>query len=53
MPTPIHADLKIAEIISAYPETSRVFISHGLAALVSEDGLRVLGPLSHPSHRPA
>lgn len=44
MPTPIHADLKIAEIISAYPETNSVFVSHGLDALVSEDGLRALGP---------
>jgi hypothetical protein len=38
-----HPDLKIAEIISGYPETSRVFVSHGLEALVSEDGLRALG----------
>ena len=44
MPTPIHADLKIAEIVTAYPETNSVFVSHGLGALVSEDGLRVLGP---------
>ncbi len=44
MPTPIHADLKIAEIVTAYPETNSVFVSHGLGALVSEDGLRALGP---------
>ena len=44
MPTPIHADLKIAEIVTAYPETHSVFVSHGLEALVSEDGLRALGP---------
>lgn len=40
----IHADLKIAEVISTYPRTRSVFESHGLGALVSEDGLRALGP---------
>ena len=40
----LHANLKISEIINHYPETRSVFISHGLEALVSEDGLRILGP---------
>lgn len=40
----LHANLKISEIIAAYPELKSVFISHGLGALVSEDGLRALGP---------
>ncbi|PWI32403.1 hypothetical protein DI392_15185 [Vibrio albus] len=44
MSTPLHANLKIADIITAYPETRSVFVSHGLEALVSEDGLRKLGP---------
>ena len=37
-------DLKIAEIIEHYPATRQVFTAHGLAALVSEEGLRVLAP---------
>ncbi len=37
-------DLKIADIIKHYPETRQVFSNHGLAPLVSEDGLRLLAP---------
>ncbi|WP_029913952.1 ABC transporter substrate-binding protein [Pelobacter seleniigenes] len=37
-------DLKIAEIIDHYPATRQVFTAHGLASLVSEEGLRVLAP---------
>ncbi len=33
MPPPIHADLKITEIISAYPETSRVSICFAVKPL--------------------
>lgn len=44
MPQPLNANLKISELISRYPQTVSVFESHGLAALVSEDGLRILGP---------
>ncbi len=44
MPAPIHADIKIAELITIYPETRSVFEAHGLGVLVSEDGLRALGP---------
>jgi ABC-type Fe3+ transport system substrate-binding protein len=44
MSVPIHADLKIADLITTYPETQSVFRAHGLGVLVSEDGLRALGP---------
>jgi ABC-type Fe3+ transport system substrate-binding protein len=44
MSTSIHADLKIAELITIYPQTRSVFEGHGLGVLVSEDGLRALGP---------
>jgi len=44
MSIPIHADLKIKDIVDAYPESRRVFCSHGLEALVSDEGLRALGP---------
>lgn len=40
----LHADLKIGEIIEHYPETRSVFDVHGLGAVVSADGLRVLAP---------
>ena len=38
------ADLKIADILKHYPGTQRVFEAHGLAALVSEEGQRLLAP---------
>ncbi|WP_028579002.1 ABC transporter substrate-binding protein [Desulfogranum japonicum] len=44
MPSVIHPEIKVAEIVQRYPETRSVFISHGLGALVSEDGMRVLSP---------
>jgi len=37
-------ELKIADIVKYYPATKKVFVQHGLDALVSEDGLRVLSP---------
>lgn len=37
-------DLTIAALIERHPETRPVFAAHGLEALVSEDGLRVLAP---------
>ena len=40
----IHPDFKLSEIISRYPETRSVFVSNGLGALVSEEGMRVLAP---------
>lgn len=40
----IHPNMKISEIIHRYPETASVFISNGMDALVSEEGLRVLAP---------
>jgi ABC-type Fe3+ transport system substrate-binding protein len=36
--------LKIAEILQFYPETRDVFNAQGLAALISDDSLRVLAP---------
>ena len=45
MKTPVlQEDLKVAEIVKYYPETKDVFIAHGLGAVVSDDGLRVLAP---------
>ena len=38
------SDLKIADILKYYPETKAVFEAHGLAALVGEDGQRLLAP---------
>jgi len=38
------ADLKIADIIKYYPETRMVFEAHGLAALVGDEGMRLLAP---------
>ena len=38
------SDLKIADILKYYPETQRVFEAHGLAALVGEEGRRLLAP---------
>lgn len=40
----LHGDLKISEIVEYYPQTRSVFNSHGLAALITEDGMRVLAP---------
>ncbi|MDY0190006.1 MAG: ABC transporter substrate-binding protein [Desulfuromonas sp.] len=40
----LNGDMKIAEIIEHYPQTSSVFAAHGMSALTSEDGLRVLAP---------
>lgn len=40
----LSSDIKISELVSSYPQTKDVFLSHGLGALVSEDGLRVLAP---------
>jgi ABC-type Fe3+ transport system substrate-binding protein len=40
----ISPQIKVADIVRLYPETKDVFVSHGLGALVSEDGLRVLAP---------
>lgn len=40
----LHGDLKVAEIIEHYPQTASVFHAHGLSALTTEDGLRVLAP---------
>ena len=37
-------DLRIAELLRHYPECRNVFEAQGLAALVSEDSLRVLAP---------
>nr|WP_319397157.1 ABC transporter substrate-binding protein [uncultured Desulfobacter sp.] len=44
MPTHIHADLKIYEIIQRFPQTRSVFTANGLGALVSDDAMRVLAP---------
>jgi ABC-type Fe3+ transport system substrate-binding protein len=41
---PIQLEMKIAEIVASHPETRAVFAAHGLAQLVSEEGLRVLAP---------
>lgn len=40
----ISPEMKVADIVKSYPNTKGVFISHGMDALVSEDGLRVLAP---------
>jgi len=40
----VDGDMKIAEIIKHYPQTRSVFHAHGLSALVSDDGMRVLAP---------
>jgi ABC-type Fe3+ transport system substrate-binding protein len=40
----IHLNMKISEIILKHPKTAGVFISCGMGALVSEEGLRVLAP---------
>ena len=40
----IHLDMKIAELVNAWPETRTVFAAHGLEALISEEGMRVLAP---------
>ncbi len=37
-------DLTIAALLERHPETAPVFAVHGLSALVSEEGLRVLAP---------
>jgi len=37
-------ELKVFDIISAYPSTKPVFIRNGMEALVSDDGMRVLAP---------
>ncbi|BCR06537.1 hypothetical protein DESUT3_36060 [Desulfuromonas versatilis] len=37
-------DQTIANLLTRHPETRPVFAAHGLGALVSEDGLRVLAP---------
>jgi ABC-type Fe3+ transport system substrate-binding protein len=37
-------ELTIADLLGRHPETRAVFAAHGLEALVSEDGLRVLAP---------
>lgn len=44
MPTNIHADLKIYEIIQRFPQTQWVFVTNGLGALVTDDAMRVLAP---------
>ncbi len=44
MPSVIHPETKVAEIVQRYPETRSVFAGHGLGALVTEDGMRVLSP---------
>lgn len=44
MPTKIHADLKIYEIIQRFPQTRSVFVANGLGTLVSDDAMRVLAP---------
>jgi ABC-type Fe3+ transport system substrate-binding protein len=44
MPTTIHADLKLYEIIQRFPQTRSVFAANGLGALVSDDAMRVLAP---------
>ncbi|WP_321494999.1 ABC transporter substrate-binding protein [uncultured Desulfobacter sp.] len=44
MPTHIHPDLKLYEIIQLYPQTRSVFESSGLGALVSDDAMHVLAP---------
>jgi len=40
----ISPDLKVADLITHYPSTKAVFVSHGLDILVSEDGMRALAP---------
>lgn len=40
----IHLDMKIAHLVNAWPETRGVFAAHGLEALISEEGMRVLAP---------
>ncbi|NIQ95285.1 MAG: DUF1858 domain-containing protein, partial [Desulfuromonadales bacterium] len=40
----ISLDLKVADLVADWPETRPVFAAHGMEALVSEDGLRVLAP---------
>ena len=40
----IDPNLRLSEIISLYPETRKVFVSNGLGALISEEGMRVLAP---------
>ncbi|MCG8552879.1 MAG: ABC transporter substrate-binding protein [Desulfobacterales bacterium] len=44
MPTNIHPDLKIYEIIQRFPQTRSVFAANGLGTLVSDDAMRVLAP---------
>ncbi|WP_320044052.1 ABC transporter substrate-binding protein [uncultured Desulfobacter sp.] len=44
MPTNIHPDLKIYEIIQRFPQTRAVFVANGLGTLVSDDAMRVLAP---------
>lgn len=38
------SQLKLADIIKHYPETRGAFENHGMAPLISEDGLRLLAP---------
>ncbi|APG26543.1 hypothetical protein A7E78_00890 [Syntrophotalea acetylenivorans] len=40
----IHLDMKIADLVNRWPETRPVFAAHGLEALTSEEGMRVLAP---------
>ena len=48
----LNADLKLAEVITHYPETRNVFNAHGLGALVSTDGMRALAPFLLQYFRP-
>ena len=43
-PNKIDPDTRVSEIIHHYPETRSIFISCGLGALVSDEGMRVLSP---------
>lgn len=40
----IESCTKIADILTCYPETKGVFAGHGMGALATEDGMRVLAP---------
>lgn len=42
--TALSADMKIADIVTRYPETKDIFTHQGFGSLVSEEGMRVIAP---------
>ncbi|ABA89344.1 protein of unknown function, DUF1858-containing [Syntrophotalea carbinolica DSM 2380] len=44
MSSKIHPEMRIAELVEAYPECLSVFAAYGLEELVGEDAMRLLAP---------